>query len=98
LDKTLQRFKLVAFLEGVSFLLLLFVAMPLKYMMGMAIATKIIGMIHGILFILFLVLLYQASQKENWDNKFIGFAFLMSLLPFGTFFLDKRLKAMVVDN
>jgi len=86
------KFRIIGFIEGISYLVLLFIAMPLKYMMGMAIATKIVGMTHGILFIIFLILLMQAAQKHNFSSKDSIIFFVASLIPFGTFFTDKRLN------
>lgn len=88
------KFRIIGFIEGISYLILLFVAMPMKYMMGIAIATKIVGMIHGILFIIFLVLLMQAAQIHKFKMKDFIIFFIASLIPFGTFFTDKRLKEL----
>jgi len=91
---TLGRFRLIAFLEGISFISLLFIAMPLKYMAGNPLPVKIVGMTHGILFILFVYLLFEAAGKYKWSAKFNGLAFLASIIPFGTFILDRKLKAI----
>ena len=88
------KFRIIGFVEGISYLVLLFIAMPLKYMMGVAIATKIVGMTHGILFMIFLVLLMQAAQKHNFSMKDSTVFFVASLIPFGTFFTDSRLKRL----
>lgn len=84
----------VAYIEGWSFLILLFIAMPLKYMMGIAIATKIVGMVHGGLFMWFLYALYMASVEYKFSMKINIMAFIASIVPFGTFFLDKKLKTV----
>lgn len=88
------NFRIIGFVEGISYLVLLFIAMPMKYMMGIPEATKIVGMIHGLLFILFLVILMQAAQKHNFTSKDSTLFFVASLIPFGTFFTDKRLKIL----
>ena len=88
------NFRIIGFIEGISYLLLLFIAMPLKYMMGIAIVTKIVGMIHGLLFIVFLVILMQAAQKHNFAMKESAIFFIASLIPFGTFFTDRRLREL----
>ena len=90
-NDTIGQFRIIGFIEGISYLVLLFIAMPLKYMMGIAIATKIVGMIHGVLFIAFLILLMQAAQKHNFSSKDSIIFFIASLIPFGTFYTDKRL-------
>ena len=88
---TLEKFRLINFIEGISFILLVFAAMPLKYMAGIAIATKIMGMIHGVLFITWIVLLASAHDKYKFKTKFSALLFVASLIPFGTTFTDKML-------
>jgi integral membrane protein len=89
-----NQFRLIANIEGWSFLILLFIAMPLKYILGIAIATKIVGMTHGALWVGYLWLQFEASKEENWGIKFNILAFFMALTPFGTMYLNKRLKEM----
>ena len=90
LKNSLSRFRLVAFLEGCSFLLFA-ITMPLKYMMGMPKPNYFIGMAHGILFMLYIVLLLQVSTEYKWPIKKIFLAFIASLIPFGTFIANKKL-------
>ncbi len=90
-NDTIGQFRIIGFIEGISYLILLFIAMPLKYMLGIAVATKIVGMIHGVLFIAFIIMLMQAAQKYNFSSKDSAIFFIASLIPFGTFFTDKRL-------
>ena len=85
LDSNLKRFRLIALLEGISFIVLLFIAMPIKYILGEPIVVKIIGMAHGGLFLLFLYLLFVTAKEYEWKLPFISMAFIASLLPFGTF-------------
>jgi len=92
LDSTIGRFRLVAILEGVSFLVLLGIAMPLKYFADMPLAVKYIGWVHGLLFVLFIVLLLKVSTLYKWGLGKVMAAFIASILPFGTFILDKKLK------
>lgn len=79
--------------EAVSFLLLLGVAMPLKYVAGQPMAVKIVGWIHGLLFVLFCTALYQAMMKHEWPIKKAATFFVAALLPFGPFLVDGKLKA-----
>ncbi len=88
----LKRFRSIGFSEGISYLVLLFIAMPLKYIWMFPLAVKIVGMIHGILFMLYLGLLYKAHTTYKWNWKFSALLFLASLVPFGTFYTDKKLK------
>ncbi len=84
------RLRIMAFAEGVSFLILLGIAMPLKYLAGMPESVKIAGMTHGVLFIGFLFSLIDVTISHRWSLGKSGMAFISSLLPFGTFVLDAR--------
>lgn len=90
MPSTMKTFRLIALLEGVSFLVLLFIAMPLKYMMDMPLPVKITGMAHGLLFTAFVILLAMVHFQRNWPIKRTFIAFLSSFLPFGTFVLDAK--------
>lgn len=92
----LKKFRLIAFIEGISFLVLLFIAMPIKYIIGEPIVVKYVGMAHGGLFLLFLFLLFVTARELKWNFGFITMAFIASLIPFGTFYLEKKLK--VIDS
>lgn len=83
-------FRIVSFLEGVSYLLLLFVATPIKYLQDDPQYVKILGMPHGILFMLYIVLAIVIKREMNWDNKTLGIVLLCSVIPFGTFYVDKK--------
>lgn len=86
------RFRAIALVEGVSYLLLLGVAMPLKYFAGFPGAVVAVGWVHGMLFVLYLVALAEVSFKRRWRLVRILGAFVASLVPFGTFVLDARLR------
>jgi integral membrane protein len=90
--KTFNWFRKIAFAEGVSFLVLLLLAMPLKYFANLPMAVKVIGGLHGILFVAFIILAYIVKEeyKKNWG--WIVKAFLASIIPFGTFVMDKEWK------
>jgi len=87
----LGRLLAVGHLEGISFLILVGIAMPLKYVWHMPEAVKVFGMAHGVLFLVFLVTIFQAWGDRAITGKQAGLSFLASLLPFGPFFLDRRL-------
>ncbi len=93
LNKNVKNFGLINTIEGYSYLILLFIAMPLKYLAGFAIATKVVGMIHGILFIAFMIMLVQAALDVKWSNKESIIFFIASLVPFGTFWTKSKIKA-----
>jgi integral membrane protein len=88
----LRRFRLVAFLEGLSFVVLLFVAMPLKYWADLPIAVRIVGMAHGLLFLAFVASLFDVALKRSWSPARWGLAFVSALVPFGTFLFDRSLR------
>ncbi|TMM30522.1 DUF3817 domain-containing protein [Polaribacter aestuariivivens] len=83
-------FRIVSFLEGVSYLLLLFIATPIKYLHGDASYVKMLGMPHGLLFMLYIVLAIVIQKQMNWNNKTLGIVLLCSIIPFGTFYMDKK--------
>lgn len=85
-------FRKVAVAEGISYLLLLFVAMPLKYFAGMPLAVKYTGWAHGLLFVLYAAFLVMAWQEQKWKFGKAVVIFLASLLPFMPFLVDKKLK------
>lgn len=90
--KMLHRFRMIGIAEGISFLLLLFIAMPMKYFMQIPEAVKFTGWIHGALFITFIYFAFEVmtSLKKNfvWFVK----AFAAAIIPFGTFIFDRQLK------
>jgi integral membrane protein len=77
-------------MEGCSFLLFA-ITMPLKYMMGYPKPNYVVGMLHGALFLAYMILLLQVAIEYKWSLKKIFLAFIASLLPFGTFIADKKL-------
>lgn len=83
-------FRIVAFLEGVSYVLLLFVATPVKYLANDPQYVKILGMPHGLLFIAYIVLAFTLRRDYNWDNKSFKSILLASIIPFGTFYIDRK--------
>lgn len=93
LKTSLDRFRIVAFAEGVSLIVLVGIAVPLKYLAGVHEATLIPGWIHGVLFLLYLVAGVQVAADEEWSPALIAGAFFASLVPGGTFLLDRKLKS-----
>ncbi len=86
------RLRLVGRLEGISFLVLLGIAMPLKYICGLPWAVRVVGLIHGVLFIWFCGVLLNAKDAAGWDLKKAGRTLVAALLPFGPFIIDGSLK------
>ena len=91
LSTPIGRLRVVGWMEGASFLLLLGVAMPLKYLAGMPMAVKVVGWAHGVLFIAFCAALVHAWRHHGWPMRRAAVGFAASLLPFGTFVFDRSL-------
>jgi len=90
---SVKKFSLINTVEGYSYLILLFIAMPLKYIFGYPMAVKIAGMAHGVLFIAFCILLVQAWKDAGWSFKESVLFFVASLIPFGTFYTKSKIDA-----
>ncbi|MFD0894654.1 DUF3817 domain-containing protein [Luteolibacter ambystomatis] len=88
------RLRLIGMAEGVSFLFLLGVAMPLKYAAHMPQFVKYGGWCHGLLFILLLLAIFQAWGDKLLTARQAAMTFIAALLPFGPFLIDRRLKAL----
>lgn len=88
----LRSFRIVALLEGASFLVLLFIAMPLKYLAHMPLAVRIVGGLHGLLFLAFMISLLRVTLEDKWPWQKSFKAFVASLLPFGTIVFDRGLR------
>lgn len=78
--------------EGISFLVLMGIAMPLKYIFNEPMAVSVVGWIHGVLFITFISLAWEFKIDRNKNMKWFATAFAAALIPAGTFFFDKKLK------
>ncbi len=92
LSNPVWRLRMVGMAEGVSYIALLGIAMPLKYAADMPFAVRIAGSIHGALFVIFGITLMQAWLDRSWNLSLGLRVFVASLLPFGPFFIDARLK------
>ena len=86
------RLRIISVIEGISFLALLFFAMPIKYIAGDPEPVRIIGMAHGVLFLLFLASLIEVWYHHRWSMKFMALCFGCSLVPFAPFWLESVLK------
>ena len=81
--------RVIAWMEGVSFLLF-GVSMPLKYGFDIPEPSYVIGMVHGILFVIYNLLILKHSKLKNWSIREIIFLCFLSLVPFGTFYGDHK--------
>jgi integral membrane protein len=86
----LSIFRLVSFLEGVSYILLLFIAVPIKYWGNNEFYVKLLGMPHGILFMVYVGLAFVLKNKLKWQPKVFYAILLASVIPLGTFYADRK--------
>ncbi len=94
LKLAINRFRLISYIEGISYLILLFIAMPIKYILDNPYFVKIVGMSHGVLFIIFVIFLLETMRKHSWSLKFSSTIFILSLIPFGSFLIEKKIKEL----
>ena len=90
--KFLHRFRMVGIAEGISFLVLLLIAMPLKYLMNFPEAVKIMGWIHGALFVAFIYFAFEVMVSLKKNFLWLVKAFVAAFIPLGTFIFDRELK------
>jgi len=95
---SLSIFRKVAVAEGISYLLLLLIAMPIKYIFHFPEVVKYTGWLHGILFIAYAACLIMAWQEQKWKFGKATLIFLASLLPIAPFIVDKKLKDERPEN
>jgi integral membrane protein len=91
-------FRIVAFLEGVSYILLLFIATPIKYLSGNPEYVKLLGMPHGLLFMGYVILAFMLKKDMNWNNRIFGVVLLAAIIPFGTFYIDRKYLKTIHDE
>lgn len=85
----LNIFRLIAFLEGVSYILLLFIATPIKHFGGDEQYVKLLGMPHGLLFVTYIVLAILLKNELKWTAKQFTIVLVASIIPFGTFYVER---------
>ena len=83
-------FRIVAFLEGISYILLMTLGLYFKYQLNNESYVKILGMPHGLLFVLYIIVAFLLRENENWNTKDFRIILLASLIPFGTFYIDRK--------
>lgn len=86
----IKLFRGISLLEGVSLLLLLFIAMPLKYIWDSPEYVRMVGMAHGLLFVAYVLFAIMTKFELNWKPKTLLIVFAASIIPFGTFYVDKK--------
>jgi integral membrane protein len=98
ISSPVHRFRITALAEGISFLFLLFIAMPLKYFADMPLFVKYGGWVHGLLFVAYIFFLLEMRNVYKWSLLKTAIAFAASLLPFGTFWIDNKWLKPLLQN
>ena len=83
-------FRIVALLEGISYILLMTVGLYFKYQLNDESYVKLLGMPHGLLFVLYIIVAFLLRENQNWSTKDFSIILLASLMPFGTFYIDRK--------
>jgi integral membrane protein len=94
----IRQFQIIAIAEGISFLVLLLIAMPLKYMAGMPLAVRVVGAIHGALFVLYLIATYRAAKFGRWTGGRVAEALIATVFPIGPFLLERKLSREAAES
>ena len=98
-NTNISRLRLAGFLEGLSLILLMGFAMPMKYIWGDPSFVRMIGSIHGALFVLFAVQLFLTAEEKNWSYKDLPLKLMIScFIPFGTFYLEHKILKGMAEN
>lgn len=85
------RLRLLSWVEGISFVLLLVVTMPLKYIWHIPEPNHTMGMLHGVLFVAYMITLLLAVEANSWGWRVFVLGFVASIVPFGTFWAERKL-------
>ncbi len=93
----LRQLRIIAFLEGLSFVILLFIGLPMKYLAGIPVIVRIVGSVHGVVFLVFVFALLRVAIGRRWSWGRAALGFVASLVPFGTFAFDFLLRRELAD-
>ena len=86
----IKTFRVISYLEGISYILLLFIAVPIKYYANDPSLVKLLGMPHGLLFVAYVILSLVNSKEYKWNFKKTLVVLISSIIPFGTFYVDYK--------
>lgn len=95
---SLGRLRVIGLWEGISFLVLLGIAMPLKYFADWPLAVRVVGLAHGLLFVLYLVAAMQAAREHKWQWQRIALVLVASVLPAGPFVVEAKILREAADE
>lgn len=98
-NTSVGRLRLISYLEGLSLLILLFVAVPMKYIAGNASLSTVVGPVHGLLFLLFIFTTLSVGVEYRWQFRTTTWKVLLAcIVPFGTFYIDRQILARIVPS
>ncbi|MDR6761421.1 integral membrane protein [Flavobacterium sp. 2755] len=99
LNTNTGRLRIIGFLEGTSLLILLFIAMPMKYIFEMPFLTRPVGTVHGALFLLFIFNTLSVGVEQNWKFATTTWKVLLAcVIPFGTFYIDSKILSKIQNH
>ncbi len=99
IDSSIGRLRLLAVMEGLSLIVLLFVSVPLKHLYGVTALSSILGPVHGILFLLFVVNTISLGAEYHWKSQQTTWKVLLAcVVPFGTFYIDRKILKPLHEN
>ena len=90
LQTSIGRFRILAFMEGLSFIVILFITMPLKYQFDLPKPNLVVGMVHGVLFMLYVLAVIKLKMAYHWKSTLTIKTLVASVVPFGTFYMDRK--------
>jgi integral membrane protein len=92
LKTNIGRLRIIGYLEGISLLVLIFIAVPIKYYFGNPSLSKLLGPIHGAIFLLFLFNALSVGVEQKWKFKTTTWKIIIAcFIPFGTFYIDAKI-------
>ena len=97
MSNPIAALRTIAFIEGISYLILLFIAMPLKYVWDLPQAVRLVGSAHGAFFVIFCFSLLHVWTVAKWRIGRVGLLFLASIIPFGPWLIDRRVRAFEAE-
>ncbi|WP_196886185.1 DUF3817 domain-containing protein [Aureivirga sp. CE67] len=96
--KELKLFRSISIMEGLSAIILFFIAMPIKYTIGHEEPVRYVGSIHGFLFVIYVIFALYIGYKVKWDFKTLFYVMIASVFPFGTFVMDKKILIPIIQK
>ncbi len=97
-NTNIGRLRLLALLEGISLLALVFIAVPMKYLAHDPAVTRLLGPVHGALFLLFVINTFSVSVAQRWKAATTGKVLLACIIPFGTFYIDHHILSKLTSK